>query len=169
MALTVEDGTGVSDAESLCSVAYADTYNAAIGNAAWATLTTDQKEQSLRKATNYLTGKYGARWAGYRTRDTQALDWPREEVPIKGLAYLNHYRNDIVPKEVKDACASLALRSSAASLVSDEGRRVIREKVDVLETEYSPYATLQVGYPEIDMLLARYLTGGAGSVDIIRI
>ena len=97
MSLIVEDGTGLANAESLCSVADADTIHAARGNTAWAALTTPQKEQNLRKGTDYMTGKYTTLRAGYRRLATQALDWPREDVPITGLRFLQYYDNGILP------------------------------------------------------------------------
>jgi hypothetical protein len=44
MTLIVETGQGLPDAESFISVADADTYFTARGNAVWAALTDDAKE-----------------------------------------------------------------------------------------------------------------------------
>ena len=52
MSLVVEDGTGKADAESYISVADADTYHSNRGNTDWAALTTTEKEQLLRGATD---------------------------------------------------------------------------------------------------------------------
>ena len=51
MSLIVEDGTGMETAESYASVAQADARLAALGMTNWATLTTTEKEQALRRAT----------------------------------------------------------------------------------------------------------------------
>ena len=72
MALITEDGTGRADAESYCSVAAADAHHAARGAAAWAALTTEAKEQALRRATDYMGQIYGPLWAGHRSLPTQA-------------------------------------------------------------------------------------------------
>lgn len=56
MALIVEDGTGLADAESYLSVADADTYHADRNNEAWQDYSTAEKEAALRKATQYITG-----------------------------------------------------------------------------------------------------------------
>lgn len=80
MALIVEDGTGRSDAEALCSVAFADTYHTKMGNSAWTALSTNEKEIALRKGAQYITAKWRARLKGYRVLQAQALDFPRYDV-----------------------------------------------------------------------------------------
>lgn len=158
MSLIVEDGTGLADAESYASVAYADTYHSNFGNAAWALLTTEQKEQSLRKATDYISGSYGGSFAGYRTTNTQALDFPRSELPKVGYGVV-YYGNNEIPAELLKATAILALKSTSSALVSDTARLTKREKVDVLEIEYMEGASDQVKYNEVDLLLGRFFIG----------
>lgn len=137
MSLIVEDGTGLSTAESYGSVADADTYHANIGNTTWGTLTTAVKEQLLRKATNYMIQTYRMRWAGVRKNDTQALDWPRFLVPrLDTEALYAYYDSDSVPGEVKVACFELALKANSAALAPDTERLTKREKVGQLEVEY---------------------------------
>jgi hypothetical protein len=83
MALIVEDGTGLANAESYVSVAAATTYHANVGNTAWAAITSDTtKEQLLRKATDYMVAQYRLQYAGCRRYSTQSLDWPRLYVPL---------------------------------------------------------------------------------------
>ena len=111
MPLTVETGTGSATAESYATVAQADAYLAARGHTAWADLETDVKEQSLRKATEYMFAAYSLRWAGYRMTATQALDWPRAYVPrVPAMTGTLYYADNAVPVEVQRACAELALR-----------------------------------------------------------
>ena len=66
MALIVEDGTGLETAESYASVAQADARLAALGMTNWATLTTTEKEQALRRATVAMVQFFGGRWKGAR-------------------------------------------------------------------------------------------------------
>ena len=173
MALVVEDGTGRSDAESLCSVVAATAYHAARGAAAWAALTTEQKEQALRKAADYCEQVYRERWAGYRVNTTQALSWPRYEVPIKDSVSMNYgglsyYASDAVPVIVANACASLALRAATTDLAPDVGRVTTRERVGEIEVEYAAGAVPYARYREIDLMLAPFLKGSAGSVMVVR-
>jgi hypothetical protein len=168
MALVTEDGTAKADAESYASLADADAYFTGRGNATWAALSTEAKEQALRKATDYMGQVYRMRWAGYRKTDTQALDWPRYAVPKPDFyAYYAYYGEDDVPAEVVRACCELAVRASASDLAPDVGRRKLREKVDVIEVEYDPSAAAYTTYRAIDALLAPLLTAG-GSARVVR-
>lgn len=169
MALTVEDGSVVSGAESYISVADADTYHSNLGNTAWDALTTAQKEQSLRKATNYMLGRYGNDWLGYRVGSTQLLDWPRKFVPLPDLLSVEYISDSVVPDAVKNACASLALRASSETLLPDEEQAVVREKVDVIETQYSEHSPTRKRYTEVDLMLKSFLSGSTGALKIVRV
>jgi hypothetical protein len=103
----VEEGTGLANAESYISVADADTYHTAQGNAAW-TGTTDAKEQALRKATAYLDDKYAKRWRGNRANESQALRWPRIAVYDDDQFYVP---STSIPVKLKQACAVAAMES----------------------------------------------------------
>jgi hypothetical protein len=167
MSLIVEDGTGLANAESYISVADATAYHSARGNAAWAALASDTiREQLLRKATDYMMQVYRLSWGGSRKTSTQALDWPRYDVPMQDApsgygAYPAYYDDDIVPVEVKNACAELAFRASVADLSPDIGQRVLREKVDVIEIEYADHGPQYATYRAIDNMLAPFLAAGS--------
>jgi hypothetical protein len=172
MSLIVEDGTGLANAESYISVADADTYFSNRGNAAWAALSTAQKEQDLRKATDYIGQVYRMRWNGTRVSGVQALDWPRAYVSRDDINYINgegyvvingyyYWPSDEVPTLVKNACAELAFRASVADLSPDIGQRVLREKVDVIEIEYADHGPQYATYRAIDNMLAPFLAAGS--------
>lgn len=164
MTLIVENGTGMADAESYISVADADTYHSKLGNATWAVLTTTVKEQLLRKATNYMIEAYRTAWAGYRKNDTQALDFPRINVPRLDTGVYNYYDEDSVPKEVKDACCEFAFKANSSVLSADIDRLTKREKVGVLEVEYDNNKGSPVKrYVAMDNLLAPLLNPLSGS------
>lgn len=169
MALIVESGAIVAGAESYISVTDADTYHSNLGNTSWAALTTTAKEQALRKATNYMTGRYTDKWRGYRKSSSQALDWPRSWVPIQNLVSTEYVLDTVVPTEVKNACASLALRASSADLLADETRAKVRTKVDVIETEYDRFSPQRKRYPEIDAMLSPYLKSAGGALEVVRV
>lgn len=179
MSLIVENGTIISGAESFISVTDADTYFSNRGNATWAGLTTTVKEQLLRKGTDYLGQAYRLRWKGSHVSTEQALDWPRNYVErddfqpsqlngysvIGGIAY---YPNNIVPEEVKRACAEMALKSNSGELIPDLTQLVTKEKIDVIEIEYSEYSNQLPRYKAIDYLLAPFLQGNSNSMKVIR-
>lgn len=130
MAITVEDGTGLADADSYISVTAADTYVADHGaDAVWTAGSVDDKEQALRLATQALDVQYISRWKGIKIGTVQALDWPREGVfDEDGFAV----DDDAVPKAVEDACVELAIRQiNGEVLVPDvDEPGTIRSKFD---------------------------------------
>ena len=158
MTLIVEDGTGLATAESYVSVADAGTRHTNLGNTAW-TGTDAVKEAALRRATQFMLQRYRGRWQGTRINSTQALDWPRSWVVVDGYAV----DADIVPVDVANACADLALKALSETLNADLERGILREKVGPLETEYDAYSPQAKRYPAIDQALAPYLAGGGMS------
>lgn len=88
MALTVEDGTGLSTAESYLSVAEMRDrairlglgYVADVGSADDADV-----EAALRRATTLVDAVYGERFIGARRTVDQALEWPRASAHPTGL------------------------------------------------------------------------------------
>ncbi len=174
MALITEDGTGLSTAESFVSVIGASAYHTAFGNAAWAAIATDAlREAYLRRASSYMEGVYRELWAGYRVNTTQALSWPRYEVPIKDSSAMNYggysyYPSDEVPTIVANACASLALRASTGELAPDVGRVTKSEQVGEIAIVYADGAAPFVRYREIDLMLSAFIKGSANSIRVVR-
>lgn len=181
MALITEDGTARADAESLCSVADADAYHAGVGNDSWGALATTAKEQALRRATLFMQGTYRARWAGTRVSASQALDWPRAYVPRLDYADMGttpplslngqlYYAANVVPPEVKRACAELALRSVSGALVEDQGRATVKEKLGPMEVEYDRAAPQRTVYTAADDMLRAFFkaTGGGAMRQLVR-
>ena len=172
MSLIVEDGTGLAGAESYVSVADADTYHDKRGNTAWVTLTTAQKERLLRIATDYMVAVYRLRWDGYRYTTTQSLDWPRIYVPVRDILSVNAYPEyvdfDVVPQQVKDACAELAYKANSETLLADLEQGVTKEKVGPIEVEYDKYSPQFKRYVQIDSLLNIYFASSANQVKLMR-
>lgn len=169
MSLIVEDGTGLPTAESYISVVDASAYHTAMGNAAWAALASDTlREQLLRKATIYLKGKYRSRWTGVRYSSSQALDWPRSLSPIQDSPLKAYYATNLVPQDVKNACASLALRAATAPLVADQTRTKSSVTVGSISTTFQEGSSQDVRYVEIDQMLSPYLRSGTGLVRMVR-
>lgn len=155
MALTVENGAGLSNADSYLSVVDSDTYHSNFGNAAWASATTEEKEAALRRATQYLDTHY--QWSGLPLTYTQALKWPRiySDLPLE-------YQTWPV-KAIQNACAELALRSLSSSLYTDQqDAQVTRKTVDVITVEYSTGVNSgQVRFAIVDDLVKLYTGGGS--------
>lgn len=175
MALVVEDGSMVTGAESYCTVAAATTYHAARGNSAWAAVASDTiREQLLRKATDYIEGKYRARWDGYKNSATQPLTWPRAFVYVEPFylgavgAYPYLVASNIVPAEVVKACAELALRAIAGDLLGDQTQQVLREKIGPIEVDYDKFSPQDTRYAAIDALLRPYIRKSEGALKMVR-
>lgn len=164
MALEVEDGTGKAGAESYSSTTAADAHHAARGNAAWAALATDAKEQALRRATDYMGQVYGPLWSGVRVTLTQALDWPRGGAVRKEIDDEACWASTVVPPPVIKACAELALRASAGDLLGDQGREVLEQTVGPITTKYAPGSGQAKRYAAVDAILASLLSSPKGSV-----
>lgn len=160
MALVVEDGTAKADAESYLSVTDADSYFANRGYTLWATMSTNEKEQALRRSADYMKAAYGPRWLGYRVSASQALDWPRSGVVARGFSI----PADAIPAEVKNACAELAFKAAGGDLAPDIGQRAVREKVDVIEVEYDRYSPQFTQFRAVDNMLAPFLSDLGGAV-----
>lgn len=169
MALIVEDGSIVAGAESYCTVAYATTFHSNRGNAAWALLTTAQMEETLRRATDYMRQAYRGMWKGYRYTNTQALDWPRANVEIEDNPFGNLVATNIVPQEVKDACALFALTASTEELAANLTQQVMSESVGPLSVSYSAASPQYTRYRAIDMLLRPHLSGGGVMSKLARV
>ena len=98
MSLTIEDGSGVADANSFVTVAEATAYAAARGLSLPAT--DAEKEQLLVKAADYLLSVED-RFKGERVAADQALSWPRSNVYLYGS--LEPLPNNQIPKALKNA------------------------------------------------------------------
>lgn len=153
MSINVETGTGATNSESYASVANADSYHSLRGNTPWATITTAQKEEALRRATDYIEQVYGLSFKGIRVTREQALNWPRYDVEIYG------YYNDsnVIPPQLINATCDLAYKAAQGDLSPDLEQQVKREKVDVLEVEYMDGSTQVKRFRAIDNLLAPLL------------
>jgi hypothetical protein len=167
MALVVEDGTGLANAESYISVADADTYHSKMGNSDWENLESADKEACLRRAAQFMVAVYRLKWQGRRVKQEQKLDWPRVGVVIKDLASSAGYLApasyglfqvdyNVVPDEVKNACAELALRASIGQLAPDLSQRVVSETIGPITVNYDRYSPQSPRYTEIDLMLSPF-------------
>lgn len=157
MPLIVEDGTGLSEADSYLSVNAASAYHRARGNAAWENLDFEVQEQALRQATAYVDSV--KRYKASRLKASQSLEFPRT-----GLYDWSGYEVTGVPKRVRDACAELALRASTVSLFTDQARggRVLSESVGPISTTYADDAPAGTVYTVAMELLRPFFRDEAG-------
>jgi hypothetical protein len=166
MSLIVEIGNADAMAESYIGVTEADAYFGSLGNAVWAALTLEGKEQALRRATNYMGQQYRLKWQGLRVSSTQALDWPRWNVTVADLAYYNTILPTVIPTPVKRANAELAVLASVSELNPVKLQQIISKTVGPIKVEYDPTSPQGNRYTAIHDMLAPYLSGSAASGNI---
>lgn len=172
--LVPETGAVVAGADSYLTLADALAYHNARGNTAWAALAESAKEAALRKATDYMIQQFRARWKGYRKDGTQTLDWPRSSVYLEPFVHgiVGTYpflvADNIVPKEVKEACAELALRAATADLAPDLARSKLSVTVGPISTTYDKTDPQYTRYRAVEATLRPYITGSSSTAQLMR-
>lgn len=104
MALVVETGAGIPNADAYSTLVWIDVYQAARGRTSWASSAATSREEAVRRGTRSIDILFRDRWPGQRTygRAGQGLDWPRKNViTTEGDALAS----DAVPIEVQEAAA----------------------------------------------------------------
>lgn len=158
MSLTVETGAGLTNAESYLSVTDCDAYVTRFDpSSAWLDATTPNKEAALRRATQYLDGRYSFR--GIRKTATQSLSWPRLSV-YDDSNYL--ISDSTIPQKLKDATAELATRSLTETLSPDSSSPGIKKEAvsvgSISESvEYIGVKSEQHVYRVVDRLLTELI------------
>jgi hypothetical protein len=113
MAIIVEDGTGLANANSFISVAGADAYWAEVTTPTlWSSASTPEKEAALVQATRYMEKRFGTRYKGSRASSAQALAFPRT-----GLYDETGEAITGLPTSIARACAEYALASRSNPLI----------------------------------------------------
>lgn len=131
MALIVEDGSGVAGANSYVTVAEVRAWAGARGLTLPAGDST--VEQLILKAMD-LVESFRARFTGSKTDAAQALQWPRTNASLDGA----ELEDDVIPAELKSAVFQLTVEAQSTDLQpTGSGQEVLREKIDVIETEYA--------------------------------
>lgn len=163
MAIIVEDGTGISNAQSYLGAADADIYFSERGITAW-TGTNSAKESALLAATEYIDLRWGRYLKGkLEFADQQALLFPRLNVyDEQGRALTG------IPERLIRATAEYALISLSQALmpnptVESNGKILIEESDGIGPlTETKKYQTgylVTKPYPKADSLMACFVLG----------
>ena len=147
-------------ANSYVDVAYADAYHDLRGNALWAG-SDAVKQAALVRATDYLEQGYVGRFIGIQLT-VPGLSWPRYVMP---------HNIDGIPENLKKATCELALEAFSKPLnpVTGGDRAVIREKVDVVEVEYSDKGIERTSRPAVVGYLSALISGSALNRPVVRV
>lgn len=175
MAFTVEDGTGVADANSYTDETFADAYFLDRSDATWAAADSASKQAALIKATDYIELRFKDRWKGILAPEATTLSFPRQYFYDRKGEPVD-FANDGIPSDIQKATAEYALRALSADLLpdptaADSGQAIKRtfDKVGPIETEieYEGGAArpdLIRPYPAADKLLLFWITGAGGVI-----
>ena len=129
MALTIEDGSGVSGADSYATTVelelFAVNYGFSIPD------DDDERDALLRRAALQMNLM---KWKGSRVAHDQSLAWPRSDVYVDDELI----SESSIPARIQYGQMALACEIYADDLSPPETAKgpVVREKVDVLEVEY---------------------------------
>lgn len=166
MALIVEDGSGVAAANSYVSVAEARAW---VGVRGLALPSGDSAvEQLLLKAMD-LVESYRSQFSGAKSSASNPLQWPRTGASLDGV----ELESDVIPAELKSALIQLAYEAQSTELQpTGSGREVVREKIDVIETEYAKRGSGSIA-PQFNKALAflqpLLRSSGAFGVRVVRV
>jgi hypothetical protein len=155
--LTVEDGSGVANANSFATLAQARDFAVMRG----VTLSNDDEvlKVLLIKATDWLKSKS---YLGEKTYAGQSyLPWPRSGLMLDG----EEFPENSVPLDIVNAAAQLCIEQANGITLdeSQSGALVKKETVGPLSTEYvgsNRAATPRM--PKVDALLEGWIVHGSG-------
>lgn len=162
--LVVEDGTGISNANSYCTLDYALEYCTMKGYTDWQNLSENEQKIYIIRGTEFVDNFYN--WRGIRYRQSQSMAFPRDNIYDD-----DRYEVVGIPEKLKKACieaAFLNVSSGANTLFStkDENGAIKKKKVETLEIEYfgnqqatSSASAESVDYTTIYDILNKLLKG----------
>lgn len=159
--LVVENGTGLSNANSYCNLDYALEYCTMKGYTNWQTLSEDEQKIFIIRGTEFVDNFFN--WKGVRYRQSQSMAFPRDNLYDE-----DRYPVIGIPDKLKKACLEAAfLNASSGSdtlfSVKDENGDIKKQKVDSLEVEYfgnqSNVSSQSVNYTTIYDVLNKLLKG----------
>ena len=156
MAIIVENGTGVADANSYVSEADLTAFATSRG----ITLTQDE-DILLLIAMDYIES---LNFKGLKVERNQALQWPRVDV-----YYDNYYADsNVIPNELKNALMQCAIAVDQGNdPAQDLVRSVKRQKVGSLEVEYMDGSITSVKNRRILNSIRKLLASG-GNMSVVK-
>lgn len=166
MAITiiVEDGSGVSGANSYVDLDTARAYAADRGRV----LPVDDEAAKalIIRSMDYLES-FRAKFQGSKTLASNPLSWPRQCVVLDG----EDWPDDEIPSLLTAAQNQIIIEAASTELMPTvTGAFVTREKVGPIETEYSAAVSTsgQPSMPAVDALLEPLLSVGSFRLRTVR-
>ena len=164
MALTVETGSGVNNANSFASLAEFSAF--LVDQDRHSTATDEAKTGALMRAFIYMEGRWAPLWIGQRA-STSALraSWPRVNAETEdGRLYTG------IPAEVKRAQMLLAAEDLDEALAASQSAAVSSVTVGPISETYADPGTLQPErrFPLIERSVAHLLRAGSLTSKMVR-
>lgn len=131
-------------------------------NSTWSSTSDADKQKALLEATQYIDNAY--EFVGWQNTEN-VLAFPRNGVTVlNGNLRGVTYDSSVIPPQIINACCELALEAVSSRLrpAQERGGAVKKEKVDVIEVEYSDFAPSQKSYDFVTLLLKPLLSSGSG-------
>lgn len=166
MAIVVEDGTIVADANSYVTLAEVRTYAALRG------ITIPAADEDLEKHLHLAMDWFEAEdFPSARLDATQELSFPRDVIVVDGVRYME----GAIPKLVKQiiceaTCTSVTIALQPQYAGSSLGQ-LRKKKVDVLEKEYFPATSTASFMPilaKLDALMQKLLYADGFRLTVLR-
>lgn len=163
MALIVEDGTGVTGANSYVSVeeirAYCEQRGISLPTAS------SEVEVMAVLAFDYIES-FRTSYKGRTTKPNQRTSWPRSRVVID----CEPLPEDLIPWQIKEAQCQATGEALETDLMPNSTAAIKKEKVDVLEVEYQASADSGVPatFPKIDSKLEVLMGSSGFRVRVVR-
>ncbi|SNS00249.1 hypothetical protein SAMN04488503_2284 [Humidesulfovibrio mexicanus] len=158
MALTIENGVVVPNANTYADLATVTAYHAARGNSGWLASSEDA-EPAILRAMNYIESRP---WKGQKTAYSNPLCWPRTGVVDREQFDVPA---DTVPAGVISALCEAALRElvKPGCLAPDleRGGRILSDSIAGVSTSYEQGAPAGTTFASITNALAGLVKGSA--------
>jgi len=171
LAIVVENGTNVSNANSYISLADANSYHSDMGNTTW-TGTEAVKTLALVLATRSLHALYGKDLESYPQYVTQVMLFPR-------LGFYDYYDrwtpHSVIPQAIKDAQCEIALLHVIGTSIYPFDKKdnyLTQHNVSVGDISESKSYSKPVidekydGFRKIDMLMFPYLVNSSKQITL---
>lgn len=149
MALIIEDGSGVANANSYVTTAEWDTWATARGIAH--SHSASKIEELILTAMDYIEAQ---NFLGRKATDAQSLQWPRTEVYIDSYSV----NSDEIPKELKNSVYEVTRTVSDGNFaLSAKDRQTTQEKIGDITVTYKNNAGMKKETPAVRSALRKII------------
>ena len=149
MALIVEDGSGVANANSY--VSYAEYEAWALARAITVHGNQATTEEHILRTMDYIESQ---NFIGRKANKSQSLQWPRTEV------YVDSYSINAneIPKELKDSVYEVTVTVAAGNFaLSVKDRQTTQEKIGEITVTYKNNASMKAQTPAVTAALRKII------------